>query len=38
MKPFDGYKFTLKGMLQISSKQNIPRNILKTAFEDTLLN
>ncbi|MDD5936508.1 MAG: DUF1801 domain-containing protein [Clostridiales bacterium] len=38
MEAFAGYKFTPKGMLQISSKQNIPRDILMNAFKNTFLN
>lgn len=38
MEYLDGYKFTPKGMLQIRPNQNIPREILKNAFEDTILN
>lgn len=30
------YKFTPKGMMQISPKQAIPKEILKAAFEKTL--
>lgn len=32
-----GYKFTPKGMMQISPKQDIPHEMLKAAFEISLL-
>ena len=32
-----GYKITPKGMLQISPKQNIPSDILRSVFSETLL-
>ena len=31
------YKITPKGMLQIYMKQNIPQNILKQVFQETLM-